>query len=136
MDSAFYIFMDQNNKIFCTMQRFPGPLNNLLKAAFASNVKGMNISNYPLAQRGDIWDGNDFIKMSDPVPPETEERIALLVENEIVDILDLHPDYPYYDKWIKGFDNPHTGMDATGYENVISGATWNGEMFILPDNVN
>jgi hypothetical protein len=133
MPNGLYVFMNKDNKVFCTMDRFPGPLNDLLAAAFASDVKGMIITDYPNAQRGDIWNGSGFTKMFPEVEPEYEERVALLVDNEIVDILDLSKNYPYYQIWIDGFSNEHFGFDATGYENVRSGSTWDGTSFTLPD---
>ena len=134
MANSHFVFMGEDNKVFCTMERFPGPLNDLLTAAFASGVQGMNISEYPNAQRGDVWDGSDFVKMSAAVDPVFEERIALLVDNEIVDILDLDKNYPYYNRWIDGFSKKHIGMNATGYDNARSGAIWNGESFIFSED--
>lgn len=131
MNNSFFCFMS-NNKVFCTMERSPGPLNDLLTAAFASDVKGMIITDYPDAQRGDIWNGTGFTKMSIEVGSEIGERIALIVENEIVDILELSKNYPYYNNWIEGFSKDHVGFNATGYENVRSGSTWDGEKFTLP----
>lgn len=125
--------MNNNNEVFCTMERSPSPLNDLLTAAFASGVKGMIITDYPNAERGDIWNGLGFTKMSVEVGLESGERVALLVENEIVDILDLSKNYPYYNRWIEGFSGEHFGFNATGYENVRSGSTWDGNSFTLPD---
>jgi hypothetical protein len=132
--SVFAFINNNNNKVFALLERFPGPLEDLLTAAFASGVQGMIITDYPNAQPGDIWDGSNFIKMSEDVSPVFEERVGLLVDNELVDILDLHPSYPYYNIWIEGFSNPHTGLNATGHkENLRSGSTWDGESFTLPD---
>jgi len=134
MVNSLFVFINKdNNKVFCVMDRFPGPLNDLLTAAFASEVQGMIITEYPNAQRGDIWDGSNFIKMSLEQDPELEERVALLVENEIVDILELDKVYPYYNIWIEGFSKEHFGFNATGYENVRSGSIWDGKSFTLPD---
>jgi hypothetical protein len=129
---SLFVFMNQN-KVFCTMERQPGPHEDLLKAVFESGVQGMVISQYPNAQPGDIWDGSNFIKMSPEVEPVLEERIGLLVDNELVDTLDLDPSYPYYNIWLDGFSKEHVGFNATGYDNVRSGSTWNGEFFTLPD---
>ena len=132
--SSIFVFIGKDdNKVFCTMQRFAGALNDLLTAAFASGIQGMIITDYPDAQRGDIWDGSKFIKMSDTLGPETGERVALMVDNEIVDILELDPNYPYYNNWINGFSKEHFGLNATGIINARSGSTWTGESFILAE---
>jgi len=127
-----FVFMN-NNKVFAFLHVTPGPDNDLLTAAFASGVQGMDISNYPNAQPGDIWNGTDFIKMSPEVEPEVEERIGLLVDNEIVYTLDLDPSYPYCDIWKDGFSKEHTGFNATGHDNIRSGSTWDGQSFALPE---
>jgi hypothetical protein len=132
MSDSRFVFMN-DNKVFCLMDRPPGPLQTMLTAAFLSGIQGMIISQYPNAQRGDIWDGSNFIKMSPETEPVLEERIALLVDNEIIDILELDPGYPYYNIWLEGFSKEHIGFDASGYENVRSGSTWDGESFTLPE---
>ena len=132
-NNSLYVFMS-NNKVFCTMYRFPGENTTLLDAAFASGVQGMIISDYPNAQNGDIWDGTQFIKNSPERNSAIGERVALLVDNEIVDILDLEKEYPYYERWINGFSGPHVGFNATGYDydTITPGSTWDGEKFTLP----
>jgi hypothetical protein len=133
LSSTFVFIGKDDNKVFCTMQRFAGALNDLLTAAFASGIQGMVITDYPDAQRGDVWNGTGFTKMSDTVGPETGERIGLLVDNELVDILELDPAYPYYDNWINGFSKEHFGLNATGMMNARSGSTWDGESFTLAE---
>lgn len=133
LSSMFVFIGKEDNKVFCTMQRFAGPLNDLLTAAFDTGVQGMNITEYPDAHRGDIWNGTGFTKVSNIEGVETGERIGLLVDNEIVDILELDPSYPYYDNWINGFSKEHFSLNATGMLNVRSGSIWNGETFILAE---
>jgi hypothetical protein len=131
-NGSSFVFMN-NNKVFALLHVIPSPENDLLTAAVASGAQGMNISNYPNAQPGDIWNGTDFIKMSPEVEPEMGERIGLLVGNELVYTLDLDPAYPYYQIWKDGFAKEHIVFNATGHDNIYSGATWDGKSFTRPE---
>ena len=132
---GIYVFMS-DNKVFATMERFEPAEEALYTAAFASGVQGRIISEFPNAQVGDIWDGSRFIETSPRTPQQEGERVALMVENEIVEIEELNPTYTYYDKWVAGFSGEHVGFDATGYPNCRSGSTWDGHSFTLPAPVN
>jgi hypothetical protein len=130
-----YVFMS-NNKVFATMERFDPAEEALYTAAFASGVQGKIITEFPTAQVGDVWDGSKFIETSPRTAPEEGVRVALMVETEIVEIEELQPTYPYYEKWMAGFSGEHVGFDATGYPNVRSGSTWDGQSFHAPEPVN
>lgn len=132
MSYSSFVFVN-NNKVFFLLHVNSGSLADLLTAAFDSGVQGMDISNYPNAQEGDIWNGTDFIKMSSETVTEEEERVALMVDNEIIFTLDLDPSYPYYHIWKDGFSKPHVGFNATGYDNIVSGAVWDGNSFTPPE---
>jgi hypothetical protein len=130
-----YIFMSEN-KVFATMERFDPEEEALYTAAFASGVQGRIISDFPTAQVGDVWDGSKFVETSPRTSQDEGERVALMVGDEIVEIEELQKTYPYYEKWIAGFSGEHVGFNATGYPNVRSGSTWDGQSFTLPAPVN
>ena len=64
-----------------------------------------------------------------------ERRFALVVENEIIDILESDESYPYHERWTEGFSKNPIGFDATGYEGVEIGSVWNGNSFTPPTEI-
>lgn len=130
-----FVFMNEN-KVFALMYRSSPEEMELLTAAFASGVQGMIVPENKDVEAGDIWNGSEFIKTVPAGDLISGEKVALLVGNEVVNVMDLNTDYPFYSKWIDGFSKDHVGFNATGYENVLSGSTWNGEYFTLPQTDN
>jgi hypothetical protein len=59
------------------------------------------------------------------------KKYALLVENEIFDILSVPdiPDDPTLSRWADGFLGNPVGMEITNLPNVAVGSVWNGENF-------
>jgi hypothetical protein len=59
------------------------------------------------------------------------KRYALLIENEIFDIMSMRGNYEdeTFLRWSDGFSNEPTGLDISGIPNVGIGSIWNGESF-------
>ena len=58
-----YVFFN-DNKVFCILYRIDGPENDMLRAAFASSVMGMDITEFKDAGLGYTWDG---LKFNEPI---------------------------------------------------------------------
>ena len=63
----------------------------------------------------------------------TQKRFALVVENEVFEILIVDESFPFYQRWVDGFSGEHIGMDASDMENVEIGSIWDGNKFSLPE---
>ena len=58
-----------------------------------------------------------------------KRRYALIVENEIFDIIQIDGDFPFAEKWKEGFSKNLVGIKTNGDEQIGIGSTWDGEKF-------
>ena len=63
-------------------------------------------------------------------------KYALVVENEIFDILEVDSDLPFAERWKNGFATSPVGMAVDSDQEIGIGSVWNGAIFESSSDVN
>jgi hypothetical protein len=118
---------------------------------FLNNPQAVNLKYYPLAMRGDIWNGKNFVedpsgdyisydgtkmeKHNMKIPdPSQFARFGFVANNKLFFVLVVSKDSPEFEMFDTAFSNQVTVMDITEYSDIERGDFWNGHMFIKPNN--
>ena len=119
---------------------------------FLDNPQPVNLKYYPMAMRGDIWNGKTFIE--DPNGdylsydgtkmekhnmrlPDTLQfaRFGFVSNNKLFFILIVSKQSQEFEMFDTAFSNKVTIMDITEYSDIDRGDFWNGHMFIKTNNI-
>lgn len=119
---------------------------------FLNNPQSVNLKHFPLAMRGDIWNGKTFVENPDGdylsydgtkmekhnrqiADPLKFSRFGFVSNNKLFFVITVSKESPEIIMWETAFLNKVSVIDITNYSNIDRGDIWNGHVFIKPNNL-